>query len=307
MTAGWVAASTRGRSLLRQLVGAEFAAELTELDWPDARSRLTATVYGRQLPAGADRSAARRVAMNATAWQLRVLAGWLPPAHAAMARLFAGPLEIANIERHLTGLSLAHPTAPPIALGSLAVAWPRVSMANTPEDVRAILTHSVWGDPGGSDRATVALGLRLSLLRRLANLTPSSRPWSRGGAAVLLARERFSFGRPVTRAAARHLDALLGRRWTDADSVSDLGIRLSDDAAWALSGIDRAEDLWRAEIAVAARMRSDATTLAGRGRADLVTVAAVMTLLLLDLRDLLAAIELAGGGARAREVFDAVV
>ncbi len=136
MSAGWVAATTRGRALVRRLVGPDGARELaTTESWPEARRALSATFYGADLPADADRPAAGRRAVEATTWQLRVLAGWLPPGQSVLARLFAGPFEIANIERRLALLEGRHPD-PPIRLGSLAVAWPHVSSATSSEQVR---------------------------------------------------------------------------------------------------------------------------------------------------------------------------
>ena len=45
----------------------------------DALDTLRGTIYGISLPDDATRSDARRAARGATAWQIRVLAGWLPP------------------------------------------------------------------------------------------------------------------------------------------------------------------------------------------------------------------------------------
>ena len=172
MSAGWVAATTRGGALVQRLVGPDGARDLaTTRSWPDARRLVAATFYGADLPIDADRSAARRHAVEATSWQLRVLAGWMPPGQSVLARLFAGPMEIANIERRLALLEGRDPD-PPIGLGSLAVAWPRVASANSPEQVRGALATSVWGDPGGIDRTTIALSLRLGWVRRLASQYP---------------------------------------------------------------------------------------------------------------------------------------
>ncbi len=106
MTAGWVAASTRGRTLLTRTIGTDVARSIATADsWPTARDHLHNTVYGTELTATADRRTARRCAATATAWQLRVLAGWLPPASSGLVRAFAAPMEIANIEAHVAQLA----------------------------------------------------------------------------------------------------------------------------------------------------------------------------------------------------------
>ncbi|MDH4171491.1 MAG: V-type ATPase subunit [Acidimicrobiia bacterium] len=306
MSAGWVAATTRGRALVRRLVGPDGARELaTTESWPEARRALSATFYGADLPADADRPAAGRRAVEATTWQLRVLAGWLPPGQSVLARLFAGPFEIANIERRLALLEGRHPD-PPIRLGSLAVAWPHVSSATSSEQVRGALATSVWGDPGGTDRTTIALGLRLAWVRRLASQVPEAAGWSKGGAAVLVAREQFAFGRSIGKATGRVVDGLLGRHWRDASSVSSFVDQLPKSASWPLMDVDDASGLWRAEIAIGRRVSDDARRHASSGRYDKTAVAGVMALLLVDLWRLLGAIEVAGRTPVPEEFFDAV-
>ena len=80
MTAGWVAAALRGRSLTTRLLGADGQRELASAEsWPHATEILSSTVYGKELLPNADRAAAQLAAANSTAWQFRVLAGWVPP------------------------------------------------------------------------------------------------------------------------------------------------------------------------------------------------------------------------------------
>jgi hypothetical protein len=306
MTAGWVAASIRGRALVRRSVGADRARVLTGLDWPEARDALRSTVYGKQLAGDARRSDARHAAMEATSWQLRVLAGWLPPGSGGLARSFAAPFEIANIDQHLAVVTGAREVASPIGLGSLATAWPRVARATTPELVRTTLAVSVWGDPGGADLAAVALGLGLGWARRLAGQSPILEPWAKGGAAVLVARERFAFDRTINDSTGRVVDALLGKRWRAASSLSELVRVLPDVASWPLTGVEDSAALWQAESAVARRVAREAGALATSARPGRSAVIGIMASLLIDLRLVLAVIELAGRGANPVEVFDEV-
>jgi hypothetical protein len=305
MTAGWVAAATRGRALVRHRTGPGSGRSIAGADWDAAPTVLAGTVHGRRLPPDADRDTARRAAMAATLWQLRVLAGWLPPGQGGLARLFAAPLELANIEGHLSALTGGRPERP-LTLGSLAVAWPRVAATDTPQRFRAVLARSVWGDPGGTDPAAVALGLRLGLARRLAARPGPTGRWATGGAAVLVARERFGFGRPLTDESGRVADALIGRRWRRAASLSTLVGSLPPSGAWPFIGVDDPDQLWRAEVELARTVEREAGVAASSGRARPATVIGAMALLLVDLRRVVAAIDLAGLGPDAVEVLDAV-
>jgi hypothetical protein len=304
MTVGWVAAATRGRSLLDRLIGVEGARALADTPtWSEARLELGTTIYGSGPPADTDRRTARRAAIEATVWQLRVLAGWLPPGTGGRARLFAAPMEIANIERRLRQLAGAVPAAP-IPLGSLALVWPRIAAATSAADVRAHLARSPWGDPGGTDPITIGVGLRVGWARRVARQLPDSGDWARGATAVLLAREVFAFDRDIAAPTGRTVDQLIGHHWREARSIPDLVDRLPESAAWALETAATPADLWLAERAVAARIATDATRRArSRGNSE-ATVMAIMALILLDLWWVTMAIEAAG--REQTEIFDAV-
>ena len=314
MTAGWVAASTRARSLLHRTIGAEAARALTTAgSWTDARAQLVTSMYGTSLPAEADRRTARAASSRATVWQLRVLAGWLPPAASSLARTFAAPLEIAEIDRHLrrldrVGVGSATTEPPPyVPLGSLATAWPRVARATTLDQVRSALARSTWGDPGVNGRAAIGVALRVAWGRRLVRQTPITTDWVHGAASVLIARERFLFGREIPDIPSRSLDELLGPRWRRASSVAALADDLPPSASWALSAADSsADELWRSELAVIRRVGADAAAIVGTGRNGRDTVAAAMALLLVDLWRVTAAIESAGRAFVPAEVFDDV-
>ncbi len=306
MTAGWVAPVTRGRAILGRLVGADGARTLAEMSsWDEARAELGRTMYATGLPPDAGRQAAVRSAHASAIWQLRVLAGWMPPEHTVLPRLFAAPFEMRNIEQHLRSLRDHTPTDP-LPLGSLAVAWPAVSRTKTVEEARHVLARTVWGDPGSTDPPELALALRVGLARRAVARLPVAKEWACGAVAVLVARERFAFSRPVEDTTAGVVSRLVGRAWGGAVSVTDLADHLPPRAAWPLADVDDPRDLWRAELAVAARVAGDARTLAASNRFDVRTAAAMMALLLVDLWRVQAAIELAGRGPIPTEVFDAV-
>jgi hypothetical protein len=305
VTAGWVAATVRGRALLGRTIGAAGALEIAEADsWVAARDRLATTMYGTGLPAGADRAAARRHAAATTAWQLRVLAGWLPPGAAGLARLAAAPIELADVERRLAQQQGADPI-PPIPLGPLASVGTRLSRAGSGAEVRQLLARSVWGDPGGDDPTSIAIGMRVAWARRVARASTAARPWALGAIATLVARERFAFDRPIADTTAREIDVLLGRAWRAAGDVGALGDRLHDRASWPLEGVTDPGALWRSELRVIDRIARDADDLAESGRATASVVIAILALLLVDLWRVSAAVEAAATGTGS-EVLGAV-
>ena len=304
MSVSWVAATIRGRALTRRLVGPDGAHHLATGSWPDARVILLGSFYGTDLPADADRLMASRHAVEATMWQLRVLAGWLPPGQSVLARIFAGPMEIANIEGHLAHLA-GFEADPPFRLGSLAVAWPRVAAANSVEQVRHALAASVWREPGGAEPTSMALSLRVGWARRLARHVPDTSAWAKGAVAVLVARERFGFSRAVSDPTGRVVDELIGHHYREAYDLSSFVDRLPKPAAWPFLETHDPDDLWRAEIAVGRRVSRDAYRFANSGRYDKTAVTGAMALLLLDLWRVLGAIQLAGRTPIPEEFFDA--
>jgi hypothetical protein len=305
VSAGWVAATTRGRALTRRLVGIDGARALAASSWPDARTSLASTFYGVDLPADSDRRTVGRHAVEATIWQLRVIAGWLPPDQGALPRLFAAPMEIANIEARFDQLT-GRDVEPPFRLGSLAVAWPRVAAAGSLDQLRHTLATSVWGEPGGAERADVALGLRVAWARRLAGRVPEAALWAKGAVAVLAAREIFAFDRGINEATRREIDAMVGRHWRTASSLDTFVDELPASASWPLLDLTDPTELWRAEIAVANRVDVDAARHVGSGLYDRAAVAGIMAMLLIDLWRVRGAIEVAGRTPIPEEFFDAV-
>jgi hypothetical protein len=306
VTAGWVAATMRGQALLRGAAGIAGARAIASTaSWDPARELLARTIAGRSLAADADRAGARDATVSATVWQLRVLAGWLPPTSTGLVRLAAGPIEIGNVERHIEMLD-GGPRRTTVALGSLATAWPRVAASTSTDAVREALRRSVWGDPGGTDRVTVGVGLRVAWLRRVQRVAPAAASWATGAMAVVTARERFAFGREIAAVTGHEIDRTLGRQWRAADSLGAMFDRLPPSSRWPLVGVDRPEDLWRSERAVLQRVTTEAGARAASGGRDRATLVAILALLLVDLWRVLVAIDLAGRDESGREMFDAV-
>jgi hypothetical protein len=305
MTVGWVASVTRGRSLARRLVGHDTALSLATGSWLDARDALSETFYGAHCPPNPDRATLARCAVEATAWQMRVLAGWMPAGQGVLARLFAAPLEIANIEGRLARIGGLE-SLPPLHLGSLGVAWPQVADARTSSQVRDALARSVWGDPGGIDPGTIGLSLRIVWSRRLASRVPEAAAWAKGAAAVLVAREQFCFERSVSESATRIVDELLGRHWHGATTLPAFVQSLPKPAVWPLVAVQSTADLWMSEVAVARRVDADARRYVDSSRYSQASITGVMALLLVDLWRVRSAIDLAGRGPAVQDVLDAV-
>ena len=299
MSAGWVAAGVRGRGLARRRLGQDGARQLAASDsLATALSRLVRTPYGREVRADMELPAAEHAVFATLLWHLRILAGWGPPLGAGALRLLAAGFEIANVTGHLSRLN-GQKAPDPYALGSMATAWPVVSEARTPGEVRAALARSSWGDPGTQDVATVRLVLLLGWARRVFDGVPGAGDWALSGSAlvvcrVLAAGATSALG-PV---ACRDVDHLLGRRWLEATSPGELARRVPRPAAEALRGITGFDELWRAELRWWSTVERAGMALATRSAPDVSTSVGVVGLLAADAWRTRASLEIAarGGG-----------
>ncbi|PWI17966.1 hypothetical protein DI272_30265 [Streptomyces sp. Act143] len=304
MSAGWVAGVTRARAMAAGRVGPDTARRLaTAPSLPDSLRMLAGTPYRRGLDVTAGAAEAQRAVSDTLVWQLRVLAGWQPRPGAGAVRLLASGFEIANTRDRLRTLA-GTPSPPPYRLGALSTAWPRLSRAASPAEIRAALAASVWGDPGGDTPAAVVTGMRLSAAARTAaNLPPAAR-WAAGEAALLVAREVFLTGRRPTGPAARDAARLLGTAAVRAGSFAGFRTRLVKTARWVLEDVERPADLWRAEARWWRTVEREALSLLSAARFDLAPVVGAVGLLRADAWRVRAGLECAAHGGRAREAFD---
>jgi hypothetical protein len=294
MTAAWVAGTTRARSLARRYAGFGAARRVASSHTlEEALAALGSTPYRHDIRAGQSLAEAQHATLATLLWHVRVLAGWLPGPGTAALRALAGWFEIANVDASLFG-------GPFFDLGALATAWPR--LRNAP-DLRRALATSPWGDPGTDETSAIRLGLRIRWARRVAAVSPETRPWAAGALALLIARERFADERPPP---GPPVD-LLGRDTAGADDLTGFGRRLPADAAWALHGTETSGDLWAAETRWWARLERDGHALLADSRLDLGPVLGAVAVLAADARRVRAALELASRGGRPLEAFDAVV
>ena len=302
MSARSVGAVVRARAAASRRVGAGRVPSLAASSGlPEALSRLATGPYGHDVRPGQPLSRAQHEVYATVLWNLRVLAGWLPPDGAQAMRLLAGWAEIANVDALLRRFDGDRGLPPAYRLGSLATAWPRLAVCTDRTELRRELAATAWGDPGGEDDHAITLVLRLVWAARVRSGVPAASGWAAGAAALVLAADLCAGPHPhdatVTAAVAR----VLGRDAAAATTLPDLLAALPSTARWALAGCDAPEDLWRAEAAWWLRVERDATTMTRSSNFDLTPVVGVVALLAVDAWRVRAALELAerGGAAEA--------
>jgi hypothetical protein len=275
----------------------------TSATYQEAVEYLSRSPYADHVQPGDDLSAASHGVGAALLWNLRVLAGWLPPAGADMVRTLAAWFEIANIEQHVAALT-GRSAQPLFHLGTLATAWPRLAGTGSVEQLSAELAASGWGAMSGPTPSDIALSLRLRWAGRVAARVPSARSWTVGAVALLLARERFGRAAPLPAATVEAAGRVVGVAAAAASTLAELRERLPSDGRWVLDGLADADDLWRAEARWWQRLGKDSGRLlagAGFGPDPVIGAAGLMAA---DAHLVIGALALAGRGAGASGVFD---
>lgn len=307
MPASWVAASTRARLLGDRRIGRLRAAAIASSGGlGPALQMLQASPYGANVDSGMSLEAAQRQVAATILWNLRVLAGWLPPGGSAMMMPLAAWFEIANIEERLAYLS-GDRRAAPYQLGSLGTAWRAVSRATTADAVREGLTRSRWGDPGTSDPSGIALALRFKWAGWVSGFVPGADAWAATAVALLGARVRFG-----STASPGGLPQIPGRvyglppGWQQVASLPQLRAVMSPRLAWVLDGVEEPSDLWAAEARWWSRVEADAAQMVLRSRYGPSAVVGIAMLLGHDAWLTRAALGAAARGLQAKGVFDAV-
>lgn len=238
-------------------------------------------------------------------WHLRVLAGWQPRAGAISIRLLAGWFEVANICGHARTLSGAENEAS-FSLGALGSAWSQLRTTSSLVDLRHVLTQSVWGDPGGDSPSDIAVGVALAWALRVATGVPEASDWACGGAAVLVARRVLLEGRPLAPAAQIRAERVLGRASAAAQNMQEFSGQLPPRARWALAGTADVGELWQAEFRWWSLVERDGFELLRRPRFGPGPTIGAAAVLAADAWRCRAALEIAAGGGRSMEVYDAV-
>ncbi len=307
MPASWVAASTRARLLGdRRLGGAHATAVANSGGLAPALQLLQASPYGANLDSGMSLEAAQRQVGATVLWNLRVLAGWLPPGGSAILLPLMAWFEIANIEERLAYLSGGgHIT--PYQMGNMGSAWRAVSRSTTAEAVREGLTRSRWGDPGTSDPSGMVLALRFKWASWVAGSVPGADAWAATAVALLGARVRFAS--PASPGDLPQIPARvygLPPGWQQVASLPQMRAIMSRRLAWVLDGVEEPSDLWAAEARWWSRVEADAEQMVLRSRYGPSAVVGIAMLLGHDAWLTRAALGAAARGLQAKGVFDAV-
>ncbi|WP_141585781.1 hypothetical protein [Actinomadura sp. WMMA1423] len=306
MSAGFVAGQVRARALARDVLGAERARVVAQAgSLPEALAGLSATPYGKGLPAAPELDAAQHAVAGSLLWRLRVLAGWLPPRAVIAMRTMAGWFEVANIDGLLQRLA-GRPAEEPYALGALATAWPVLADAPDTASVRERLAATPWGDPGAADPYGIRLFLRLSWASRVSSLGARAGDWAAGAAAVLVAGERFGEGRGLPERSSGRAARLLGRAALEAPTLPAMAGRLGRNARWSLEGIEDAAGLWRAESRCWRRLEQDGESMLRGSAFGVDQVVGAVAVMAADVRRVRAALEAATLGGGSVEAYDEV-
>jgi hypothetical protein len=292
---GWTAGVTRARLLLSRAIGREHARRIAGCRSLEAAlGTLAGSAYGQRVPAGIDLHGAQRGVADTLLWHLRIMAGWLPPAGAALVRALAAWFELSNIDARLAALASDGREPPPFELGALATAWAAVEQARSLDEMMEAISTSPWGKVDGGGSAGLSIGLRVAWARRVQSAVPEAGRWVIGAGGLLVAREVLVSGRRA------HVDQLrrlpgIGDRAVEAASLPDLRAALGEKAAWALAGIEAPRELWRAELGWWDQVERDAPGLL-RTLGDEAVVTAAAALLAVDAQRTARALEAAARG-----------
>jgi len=307
MNANWVAASIRARSLSQRRLGAGRCRQIaTVANLPTALALLADSGYAQRLVGVTRLTAAQRAIFETLLWQLRVLAGWLPPGGTGLVRAITAIYERDNIvalARHLEGgleLSEAY------QLGALATAWPRLQHQPSLPALTEALRQSAWGISGPTDAVALRDVLTLAWLRRLSAAAPAASGWARSASALVAARMLLV---DQTGPTSRVLDLVrpwLGREWAGTRDLDRFRASLPRSARTVLDGIDDPADLWRAEARLRADVEADGFRLIHASLLGPDVVLGAIAVLAVDGWRLRAALAAAEAGTGFSEVLDAV-
>jgi len=306
MSAAWVAASVRARSMARRRVGAVGSRRVAEQhSLAEALLLLTDTVYADRLARCTDLAVAERATRDTVLWQLRVLAGWMPGRGANLARAAAGSFERDNIvalARRLDGVAAAYD---PFDLGALATSWRRLRAVSSAAELAESLRRSPWGG-AGSDGIALRDVLTLAWLRRLAAVAPKARPWAGAGCALIAARIVLVDDAAPSPRMTELVRPVLGGTWQKAGDLAELRAALPSSVPPVLRGIEAPEELWRAEARMRATVEADGLRLMGGSRHGPGVVLGAIAVLAMDAWRVRAALAAAAAGAGPGEVLDVV-
>ena len=307
MRVNWVAVSIRARSLSQRRGGAGRCRQLAAApNLPTALAMLADSGYAQRLVGITSLTAAQRATRENLLWQLRVLAGWLPPGGTGLVRTIAASYERDNIVALAGRLKGGPELSAAYQLGGLATAWPRLERQPSLPALAEALRHSAWGTPGPIDNVALRDVLTLAWLRRLSAAAPAASGWASSASALVAARMVLV---DHTTPTSRVLDLArpwLGRHWASTSDLGHFRASLPRSAQGILSGIDDPSDLWRVEARLRAEVEADGLRLLHAALPGPDVVLGAIAALAVDGWRLRAALAAADAGSGSSEVLDAV-
>jgi hypothetical protein len=306
VSAGWVAAQVRSRSLAGHCLGPAGVREVAGAGSLDGALALLATSsYGPRLHLGLDLATSEHEVFASVLWNLRVLAGWSPAMGASRLHVLAGVFELANLRGHLARIE-GYRAPAPFDLGSLAAVADRQTPATIPE-LRDALRRSDWGDPGAADAAGVYVALQFALARRIVDEVTEAGAWAQTYAALVMARLIVQdCALDGDSNAAANARIVLGSRAVAARSLEELRRALARDVASVLEGVEGPADLWLADSRWWTHLFDDAQARLRHSAAGPEAVVAAAAVLFADAWRVQMAMEIAARAGRGIEVLDAV-
>jgi hypothetical protein len=306
VSAGWVAAQVRSRSLAGHCVGRAGARAVARAGSLEAALGILAkSAYGERVHPGLDLAASGHEVFATVLWNLRVLAGWCPAMGASRLHVLAGVFELVNIEGELARID-DRCGSTPFELGSLA-SVARHAPPSSMGELREVLRLSPWGDPGNLDPAGVSLALRASLVRRIVDNVPEARAWAETYAALIASRlvsEGVALDADSTVSA--NLGAVLGATALAPQSIDQLSLALPQKVRSVLKGVTGSQDLWLAEARWWTRLWDESQEKVRRVDAGPQSVVAAVATQAADAWRVRVALEVAARAGRGIEVLDAV-
>jgi hypothetical protein len=148
--------------------------------------------------------------------------------------------------------------------------------------------------------------MRTALADRVTAAVPAAAAWAAGATALLLAREVALEGQVVPERARVAASRVVGPAAISSATIPALVATLPANALWALAGVERPADLWRAEARWWARVEKDSTAMVRKATAGPEVVVGAVGLMAVDAWRVRAALEVAARGGAPVEAFHAV-
>jgi hypothetical protein len=306
MSAGWVAGDVRAKALLDRRLGAGRTREIAAMEsLTEAQHALVGSAYARGVVVGQPLGDTEHAVAAALLWHLRVLAGWQPHEGAQAMRSLAGAFEAANVIAHARMLAGAQ-QEPLFDLGALAIAWPRLRDAPSLANLRAVMSRSAWGDPGGDSPSDIAIAAWVAWSVGVASTVPEASRWAAGGLALLVARRHVLQRHRLPDRVSVHAARVLGPAALASDDLTSFIAALPRPARWALAVVSDIGELWRGEAAWWSRLEADGMQMLGGIGFSRTPVIGAAAALAADAWRCRAALRLAARGGGPIDVFDAI-